>query len=130
MRAFRGDRCVPIVKPAQISWTSRKWGTILRPHLQILRWKVLGGGNGGGQVLATPPAPQLTGPVLESTPDLKPEPAATPSSTQPRQPKRPITVSAYTQAVMTAQTGVNAIADAKPVTTEEYLDDSLDDLPY
>jgi hypothetical protein len=124
VRALRGDRCFPVVKLGQTSWTSKKWGSVLRPHFEILQWKVLGGGNGGDQVPAPAPAPQLTGPVLEPTPEVKPEPTATSTSTQPRQPKKPITVSAYTQAVM------GALPDAKPVTTEELLDDSLENLPW
>jgi hypothetical protein len=123
VRAIRGDRCFPIVKLGQTSWTSRKWGSVLRPHFEILQWKVLGGGNTGDQVSAPAPAPQLTGPVLERTPE-EPKPTATPTSTQPRQPKKPITVSAYTQAVM------GALPDSKPVTTDELLDDSLENLPW
>ena len=67
MRALRGAKVVPVVR-----LTHRPMKTFVgmkhRPEFEIVDWRQLGG-DGGGNALGGPQAPQLTGP--ESKPEPK-----------------------------------------------------------
>jgi hypothetical protein len=123
MRGLRGENCFPLVNLTERPMKSayRPNGMGVRPHFDIVDWKTRPGDNA---VSAQSPAPQLTGPAEAPTPAPEaPTKTAPTSPTQPtpRKAKRPVTVSAYTEAVL---------GTVKPVTTEELLNDSLDDCPW
>jgi hypothetical protein len=138
MRALRGVNVFPIVtlEDRPMKKKGGVWGS--RPHFEIVGWKTPGGDDEAA--LPAPATPQLTGPVAappSATPPVQtasPPVASTPKEPRPHpipapatkvpSAKRPVTISAYTQAVMTG------MADVKPVTTEELLNDSLDDMPW
>jgi hypothetical protein len=122
MRALRGNKCYPLVNLTERSMKSkyRPGGMGMRPHFEIVGWKV------PGVAALTPPAtPQLTGPTTASMPTPTPT-AATPAtasssaatvpSTQPRPAKPPVTLSADTLTTM---------GDVKPVTSKEFFDDEI-----
>lgn len=120
MRVMRGAKCVPVVKPSQRPMNSKRFGKVMRPHLEILDWKILGGN--GNAIPPQAPTPQLSGP---STPAPAPKnltsEAPKPALTQQAKPKKPVPLSDYTLAVM---------GDVKPVTTAELLNDLLGNLPW
>jgi hypothetical protein len=127
MRALRGTRCFPLVNLTERPMKSkyRPGGMGMRPHFEIVDWKVPGGDPAA---ISPKPTPQIAAPTPTPTPTPAPTPTptstATPATTppaQPRQPKQPVNLSEYTKAVM---------GDVKPVTTEEFLNDSLDGLPW
>ena len=96
----------------------------MRPHFEIVGWKTPGGDPAA---ISPQPTPQIaarrqraTTPTPSTPTPSTPTPATTPPA-QPRQPKQPVNLSEYTKAVM---------GDVKPVTTEEFLNDSLDGLPW
>jgi hypothetical protein len=115
VRALRGDRCYPLVNLTERPMKSkfRPSGMGMRPHFEVIDWKTPGGDT---TTVAANPTPQIAAPVAPA-----PSPTQQTPAPQPRQPKRPITLSDYTRAVM---------GDVKPPTTEELLNDSLDDLPW
>jgi hypothetical protein len=116
MRSLRGAQVLPLVNLSERPMkTNFGWST--RPHFEIISWK-----TPGGDPAAIPPkpTPQIAAPAPTPTPTPPATPATTPPA-QPRQPKQPVNLSEYTKAVM---------GDVKPVTTEEFLDDSLDALPW
>jgi hypothetical protein len=114
MRAMRGTKCVPVVKLSQRPMNSKRFGKVMRPHLEILDWKTLGGN--GNAIPPQAPAPQLTDGSADSAPETpKPAPAQVAKS------KKPVVLSDYTLATM---------GDVKPVTTAEFINDSFDDLPW
>jgi hypothetical protein len=117
MRALRGDKCYPLVNLTERPMKSkfRPSGMGMRPHFEIIDWKTPGGDT---TTVAANPTPQISGPVSAPNPTTQ-TPAA--PAAQPRQPKPPITLSNSMLAVM---------GDVKPPTTEELLNDSLDDLPW
>ena len=125
MRAFRGLRVLPVVRLSTKPWKT-SFGDRKRPFFDIIDYKT----PGGEAAIPSKPTPQLTGPATASTPSStplaatattpRPHPVAAPE-TKPPSAKRPVTLSDYTMAVM---------GDVKPVTTEELLNDSLDDLPW
>ena len=126
MRSLRGAQVLPLVNLSERPMKT-KFGTGMRPHFEIIGWK-----TPGGDPAAIPPKPtlQIAGPVATSTPTTSTRPATPAPSTptapptkpaQPRQPKPPVNLSDYTMAVM---------GEVKPVTTEEFLNDSLDGLPW
>jgi hypothetical protein len=127
MRALRGTKCFPLVNLTERPMKSkfRPGGMGMRPHFEFVGWKTPGGDD-GNTALPKPVTPQLAGPATATTPTPStptpstPPPATTPPA-QPRQPKQPINLSEYTKAVMD---------DVEPVTTEEFLNDSLDGLPW
>jgi hypothetical protein len=127
MRALRGTKCFPLVNLTERPMKSkfRPGGRGMRPHFEIAGWKTPGGDD-GNTALSKSATPQLSGPAPAPTP-ATPTPASPPTATsssppaQPRQPKQPVNLSEYTKAVM---------GDVKPVTTEEFLNDSLDGLPW
>jgi hypothetical protein len=121
MRALRGTKCIPIVKPKTRPMKTRKWGMILRPHLEIVGWKTPG--DGGNAIPAQPPTPRLTPPTAASSPTPTPPapisaPAATFSSptVQPRRAKPPVQLSEHTLSVM---------GDVKPLSLSEELNDEI-----
>jgi hypothetical protein len=130
MRALRGSKCYPQVELTERPMPSRfrPSGMGMRPHFQILpEWKTPGPSS-------LPPAPQLEKPAAAAPPapatnapaaarEPRPHPIPAPVTKAPSA-KRPVTVSAYTKAVMTG------MADVKPITTEELLNDSLDDMAW
>jgi len=108
MRAMRGTKCVPIVTLSQRPMNSKRFGKVMRPHLEIIDWKTLGGD--GNAIPPQAPTPQLT------------NSSATPApGTQAAKSKKPIPLSDYTLATM---------GDVKPVSTAEFINDSLDDLSW
>jgi hypothetical protein len=117
VRALRGTKCYPLVNLTERPMPSkfRPTGMGMRPHFEVIDWKIPGGDT---TTIAPNPTPQISGPV--SAPNPTTQTAAAPAA-QPRQPKPPITLGDYTRAVM---------GDVKPVTTAEILNDSLDDLPW
>jgi hypothetical protein len=142
MRALRGAKCFPVVKLDERPMKSkyRPGGMGMRPHFEIVDWKV----PRGPKVVGEQPTPQLTGPAelasaanaAPPTPSSqptqappatsaavrasRPHPVPAPAS-KPPSAKTPVKVSDYTLAVM---------GEVKPVTTEELMNDSLDDLPW
>jgi hypothetical protein len=112
MRALRGDRCYPLVNLTERPMKSkyRPSGMGMRPDFEVVDWKTPGN-NTTTTVVANPPTQQIAAPA-----PVAPTPPA-----QPRQPKQPITLSDYTRAAM---------GDVKKPTTEEVLNDGLDDLPW
>jgi hypothetical protein len=68
-RQLRGEAVVPVVKLANRPFKAFRGITKLRPHFEILGWKLMGGG-----ALAAPQAPQLSGPA--ESPDPNPKPAS------------------------------------------------------
>ena len=121
MRALRGNNCMPLVNLAERPMKTQ-YGMGKRPHFEIVGWKTPG--EEGKAIPAQPATQQLTGPVAAPAPAGPSTPTASPVTsppTQPRPPKRPVKLSEYTTAVM---------GDVKPLTSEEVLNDSLDDLPW
>jgi hypothetical protein len=99
MRLLRGVKVVPLVQFSSRPMKT-KFKISSRPYLKIVDWKTLGGGGG---VLPQPqPQPQL--PASEAAPA---ESAA---------PKTKITTGAKT---------LKAMADVKPLTTAEIIDDDI-----
>jgi hypothetical protein len=97
---------------------SKKFGKVPRPHFEILDWKQIGD---GGSALPPSPAPQLPGPTSTPTPEAPAPEAPKPTPTQKAKSKKPISLADYTLAAM---------GEVKKPTTEERLNDSLDDLPF
>jgi hypothetical protein len=112
MRALRGTKCMPVVNLTERPMKTN-FGTRSRPHFEIIDWKTPGGE--AESVPAPSPTPQLTAPAAAPTPT----PTTASSGAKPRQAKPPVQLSEYTLAVM---------SDVKKPTTEELLNDSLDDL--
>jgi hypothetical protein len=133
MRALRGQNCFPVVdlteRPMKSAFRPNGWG--MRPHFEPIDWKI----PGAPDVVTERSKPQLTGPA--STPATNPtsaahsaapaaaraptpHPVSAPAS-KPPSAKTPVKLSDYTLAVM---------GEVKPVTTEELLNDSLDDMPW
>ena len=65
MRKFRGAHVYPIVRLTD-TFMNTRYGGRQRPHFQVLRWVILGGG-GGGQPLPATEQPALAAPVTEQT---------------------------------------------------------------
>jgi hypothetical protein len=132
----------PIVELSERPMRKRgKWGK--RPHFEIVGWKTSDGD--GGRALPPPATPLLpaSAPAPGSTPAPEQPASATPSApqeprphptpapaTKPPSAKRPVTVSAYTKATLTGTAPMPGMTDVMPPTTEELLDDSLEDLPW
>jgi hypothetical protein len=136
MRHLRGEQVYPVVTLGERPMKKRGgvWGK--RPHFEIVDWKSPGGDE-GGQALPAPTTPQLAAPAESSTPPATEPVAKEPRShpipaptTKPPSAKRPVTVSAYTKATLTGTVQVPGMTDVKPPTTEELLNDSLDDMPW
>jgi hypothetical protein len=144
MKLLRGANVRPIVTLGERHWKTKKYGRILRPHFEVVAWTYVGGEPGAAEALPPPDPPRLIGPATEPTPPSTattpaPEPAPKPAQattvkepqpqphpipapeTKPPSAKRPVTVSAYAKANLTG---------VAPVTTEELLNDSLDDMPW
>jgi hypothetical protein len=130
MRLLRGEKCVPVVELSEKPMkTKYKMG--MRPHIHITgEWKVLGGDMSAIPVQSA--TPQLSGPI--ST-------AANSDPTPPQQPQSE-TVSKKKNSqksgagvahgklkskppVKAADETLKAMADVKPVTTAEIVDDSI-----
>jgi hypothetical protein len=127
MRLIRGCNCYPVVELTERPWPTR-YGLRQKPFLNIIGWKTLGDDRvpvEGPQPLQLPPATGTATlePAPASTPTPPPPPpmSTPPAPKQPRQPKRPVNLSDYTLAMM---------GDIPKPTTEEVLNDSLDDLPW
>src|SRR5262249_24469516 len=131
----------PVVKLRDKPFKKRGvWGK--RPYFDIIGWKAPGD---GGQTLPASSTPQLSGPAAaQPTPsalqassapsaspvnDPRPHPIPAPE-TKSASARRPVTLSTYTKAVMTGTPPIPGMTDVKPPTTEELLDDSLEDLPW
>ena len=86
MRALRGAKVVPVVR-----LTHRPMKTFVgmkhRPEFEIVDWRKLGG-DGGGNVLGGPQAPQLRDPSRSSEPESKPEPEPEPKPEEPKTESR------------------------------------------
>jgi hypothetical protein len=120
MRALRGTKCMPVVnlseRPFKTSYGARR-----RPHFEIIGWKTPG--DDSKTALVKPVAPQLSGSAAADTP-MAPAPAqaraaATPVATtlqHQAKPKPPVHLTADT---------LSAMADVKPATTQEVLNDEL-----
>jgi hypothetical protein len=127
-RMLRGTRVMPIVllseKPMKTNY-----GMGLRPHFEIVDWKIPGGD--AQMVSAKPTAPQLTGPTAASvqspptspptSPPASPSAASAPAtntSAQPYEakPKPPVNLAGET---------LTAMGNVKPVTTGEIMDDEV-----
>jgi hypothetical protein len=117
MRMLRNSRVVPLVKLSQRPFESFV-GHTYRPDFEILGWRQLGGD--GGDTLAKPQTPLLTGPAAAEIPAAAaPVVVATPASAtvtaapaQQATPKPPVNLTNETLAVM---------GDVKPATTAEIL---------
>jgi hypothetical protein len=107
VRSLRGIRVLPLVNLTERPMKT-KFGVKMRPHFQVIDWKAPPGEDGKA-VPAQAAPPQLSAPAPSSAPTPK------------ARPKSPVPLSDYTLAVM---------GSPKPVTTEELLNDSLDDLPW
>jgi hypothetical protein len=121
-RALRGFRVLPLIHPTKAPMKTR-YGLKQRPHFEIIDYFAPGDGN---QVPAPTPPPQLTGPTAAQAPaaPVPPEPAQ-PSTSSPRSHVNPKpTISLGDRSTLAAMQPV------KPITTEELLNDSLDDLPW
>jgi hypothetical protein len=135
IKFVQGANVRPVVTLGERSWTSSKFGRILRPHFEIARWTYVGGDSGPAAALPPPDPPELIEPAPSSAPTSAPEPAPVKEphpipapATKPPSAKRPISVSNYTRSVMSGT--ASGMTEVKPPTTEELLDDSLDDLPW
>jgi hypothetical protein len=139
MRGLRGEHCFPLVNLTERPMKSafRPNGMGARLHFDIVGWRT----PGEPSVVTEQSTPRLTGPAgapvatsvansAASTPTpptapaaaraARPHPMSTPAS-KPPSAKTPVRLSDYTLAVM---------GEPKPVTTEELLNDSLDDMPW
>lgn len=125
MRALRDQKCMPLVNLSERPMKTN-FGMRMRPHFEIVDWKTPGSpGDSGEAALPKPSAPQLTGPLAARTPGPKVAAAsATPGTAtpQPRPGKPPIRFSGAST--------VAGMSDVKPVTTEELLNNSLEDVPW
>jgi hypothetical protein len=151
MRALRGTNCFPVAdlteRPMKSSFRPNGWS--MRPHFEPVDWKI----PGQPDVVKERSTPLLKGaadapattstsaansaastPTAQPTSVPAPTPAARPAATRAPMPhpvsapatkppgaKTPVNVADYTVAVM---------GEVKPVTTEELLNDSLDDMPW
>jgi hypothetical protein len=139
-RLLRGPDVHVVVTLDERPWKT-SYGMSMRPHFEVVGYQHLGN-SGTVEALPPPDAPQLSGPasatpgpgpapaqptapVQEPRPHPIPEPA-----TKPPSAKRPISVSDYTKTVTTAEANLPGLRSAAPLTTEELLNDSLDDMPW
>jgi hypothetical protein len=82
MQALRGANVLPVVQLEQRPMKTQ-FGMKSRPHLQIIEWRIPGGGGGNPAApVVAPPAPQLTG----SAPTVAAAQAATLAATEPVAP--------------------------------------------
>jgi hypothetical protein len=151
MKLLRGASALPIVTLGERHMKTKEYGPILRPHFEVIAWKYVGGESGEAQALPPPDTPRLVGPTAEAiapsaptsptpalaapaspvapTVPLEPQPHPIPApETKPPSAKKPIPLSAYKQATMTGT--APTMKDVAPVTTEEILDDTLEDLSW
>jgi hypothetical protein len=89
MQALRGARVLPVAQLDQRPMKTN-FGMKSRPHLQIIGWRIPGGGGGDSAALAPAPAPPLTGPAPAPQPvpaqPIPPAAAATLAATEPVKP--------------------------------------------
>jgi len=80
MRALRSSKCFPVVNLTERPMRSkyRPNGMGMRPHFEIIDWKIPGEPN-----VVTGPTPQLTGPASAAATSPIPNPAASTPTTQP-----------------------------------------------
>jgi hypothetical protein len=99
MRALRGTRVVPVVKLMHRPMKTQ-FGMRNRPEFEIVGWRQMGE---DGNAITGPWTPQLTGPVPESTSELKAE----------SKPKTP------------GEQTLAGMREVKPVSTAEFVSDEI-----
>jgi hypothetical protein len=139
MRALRGSDVLPIVMLEERPRKTRR-GITLRPHFEIVDWKTPGGiRDRAFPSAATPqlprPAPMSEPTAPTRTPSTQTPPTQTPPAAERAPKPHPIPAPATKspiakQPVKLSNDTLAAMGNVKPPTTEEILDDSLDDLPW
>ena len=120
MRMLRNSKVIPLVNLEARPFKTT-YGMTKRPHFQVVGWKSPGGDD---KAIPTQPTPQISGPTTAAAAQTPPTaaPAAAPTSA-------PETVAPYQAkpkppANLASET-LNAMADAKPATMGEIMDDSV-----
>jgi hypothetical protein len=117
MRSLRGEKVVPLVNLTERPMKSKRFGTVPRPHLEVIGWKSPGGGT---PALPTTPSPTLPSPGSAAVKPTNP-PADKPAPKPADKPKPKPKAAAKAKPPI----HVDGMTDVKPPTTAELLDDEI-----
>ena len=107
MRSLRGERVTPLVVLSELPMKTKRFGIVMRPHFEIVGWKLPGGG-GGDSLPSKSPTPQLPG-----------------SNSAPAPASQPASATGKPTIELGGNDTLRAVGDVKPATSEEILNDKI-----